>query len=114
MTFSGDDSKNIRNMLRDLQNNVLSAVLLVMIIVVAILGLRSMYFLLADMADRFSLLKYGLALVLVFVGTKMLLIDLVKIPVLLSLGVVAVIIGGSVVLSLKRSARAQDARPAGR
>ncbi|MEK7884884.1 TerC family protein [Methyloversatilis sp. NSM2] len=82
--------------------------------VFAILGLRSMYFLLADMADRFSLLKYGLALVLVFVGTKMLLIDLVKIPVLLSLGVVAVIIGGSVVLSLKRSARAQDARPAGR
>jgi tellurite resistance protein TerC len=82
--------------------------------VFAILGLRSMYFLLADMADRFSLLKYGLALVLVFVGTKMLLIDLVKIPVLLSLGVVAVIIGGSVLLSLKRSARAQDARPAGR
>lgn len=82
--------------------------------VFAILGLRSMYFLLADMADRFSLLKYGLALVLVFVGTKMLLIDLVKIPVLLSLGVVAVIIGGSVLLSLKRSARTQDARPAGR
>lgn len=82
--------------------------------VFAILGLRSMYFLLADMADRFSLLKYGLALVLVFVGTKMLLIDLVKIPVLLSLGVVAVIIGGSVLLSLRRSARAQDARPAGR
>ena len=53
--------------------------------VFAILGLRSMYFLLADMADRFSLLKYGLALVLVFVGTKMLLIDLVKIPVLLCL-----------------------------
>lgn len=73
--------------------------------VFAILGLRSMYFLLADMADRFSLLKYGLALVLAFVGTKMLLIDLVKIPVLLSLGVVAVIIGGSVVLSLRRSER---------
>lgn len=70
--------------------------------VFAILGLRSMYFLLADMADRFSLLKYGLALVLVFVGCKMLLIDLVKIPVLLSLGVVALIIGASVVLSLRR------------
>ena len=82
--------------------------------VFAILGLRSMYFLLADMADRFSLLKYGLALVLVFVGTKMLLIDLVKIPVLLSLGVVAVIIGGSVLLSLKRAARVRDAQPAGR
>lgn len=73
--------------------------------VFAILGLRSMYFLLADMADRFSLLKYGLALVLVFVGTKMLLLDLVKIPVLLSLGVVALIIGCSVVLSLRRAAQ---------
>lgn len=82
--------------------------------VFAILGLRSMYFLLADMADRFSLLKYGLALVLVFVGTKMLLIDLVKIPVFLSLGVVAVIIGGSVVLSLKRAARTRDTQPAAR
>jgi tellurite resistance protein TerC len=52
--------------------------------VFAILGLRAMYFLLADMADRFSLLKYGLALVLVFIGAKMLLIDIVKIPVLRS------------------------------
>jgi tellurite resistance protein TerC len=72
--------------------------------VFAILGLRAMYFLLADMADRFTLLKYGLALVLVFIGTKMMLIDLVKIPVTVSLGVVAVIIGTSVVLSLKRTA----------
>lgn len=69
----------------------------------AILGLRSMYFLLADMADRFSLLKYGLALVLVFVGAKMVLIDLVKIPTALSLLVVALIIGTSVVLSLRQS-----------
>ena len=68
----------------------------------AILGLRAMYFLLADMAARFTLLKYGLALVLVFVGTKMLLIDLVKIPVALSLAVVAAIIGGAVLLSLRR------------
>lgn len=72
--------------------------------VFAILGLRSMYFLLAEMADRFSLLKYGLALVLVFVGVKMLLIDLVKIPILLSLGVVAAIIATSVLLSLRREA----------
>ncbi len=71
----------------------------------AILGLRAMYFLLADMADRFSLLKYGLALVLVFIGSKMLLIDIVTIPVLLSLAVVAVIIATSVVLSLRRTAR---------
>ncbi len=72
--------------------------------VFAILGLRAMYFLLAGMADRFSLLKYGLALVLVFIGAKMLLIDLYKIPVGISLGVVAVIIGTSVVLSLRRTA----------
>jgi len=78
--------------------------------VFAILGLRAMYFLLADMADRFSLLKYGLALVLMFVGVKMLLIDLYKIPVLFSLGVVATIVAVSVVLSLRKEARE---RPAG-
>jgi tellurite resistance protein TerC len=70
--------------------------------VFAILGLRAMYFLLADMADRFSLLKYGLALVLIFVGIKMTLIDLVKIPVLLSLGTVAMIITVSIILSLRK------------
>ena len=75
--------------------------------VFAILGLRAMYFLLADMADRFSLLKYGLALVLVFIGAKMLLIDLYKIPVLFSLGVVAAIITVSIVLSLRKDARAR-------
>jgi len=69
----------------------------------AILGLRAMYFLLADMADRFSLLKYGLALVLVFIGGKMMLIDIYKIPVSVSLSVVALIIGTSVVLSLRRN-----------
>ncbi|MBK9617431.1 MAG: TerC family protein [Uliginosibacterium sp.] len=70
--------------------------------VFAILGLRAMYFLLADMADRFSLLKYGLAIVLMFIGVKMLLIDLFKIPVLVSLGVVAAVIGTSIALSLRR------------
>ncbi len=68
----------------------------------AILGLRAIYFLLADMADRFSLLKYGLAIVLMFIGVKMLLIDIFKIPVLFSLGVVAAIIATSIVLSLKK------------
>jgi tellurite resistance protein TerC len=77
--------------------------------VFAILGLRAMYFLLADMADRFSLLKYGLALVLMFIGAKMLVIDLFKIPVLLSLGVVAAIIAASIVLSLRKSARERAA-----
>jgi tellurite resistance protein TerC len=70
--------------------------------VFAILGLRAMYFLLADMADRFSLLKYGLAIVLMFVGVKMMLIDLFKIPVFISLAVVSTIIATSVVLSLRK------------
>ncbi|MFZ2972833.1 MAG: TerC family protein [Ferribacterium limneticum] len=70
--------------------------------VFAILGLRAMYFLLADMADRFALLKYGLAAVLVFIGIKMLLVDIYPIPVLVSLAVVASIIGTAVVLSLRR------------
>jgi TerC family integral membrane protein len=66
----------------------------------AILGLRAMYFMLAGMAERFHLLKYGLAMVLVFVGTKMLIVDLYKIPVGLSLGIVALIIGSFMLASL--------------
>ncbi len=73
--------------------------------VFAILGLRAMYFLLADMADRFTYLKYGLALVLMFVGVKMMLIDVFKIPVLISLGVVVTIIATSIILSLRKDAR---------
>lgn len=77
----------------------------------AILGLRAMYFLLADMADRFSLLKYGLAVVLIFIGVKMLLIDLYKIPVGFSLAVVGTIIGTSVLLSLIKARRHPPAQP---
>ena len=73
--------------------------------VFAILGLRSMYFLLADAADRFSLLKYGLAMVLMFIGVKMILIDVYKIPVGFSLAVVAVILGASIAMSLRRSTK---------
>lgn len=73
--------------------------------VFAVLGLRAMFFLLAGMADRFHLLPYGLAIVLVFIGTKMLIIDLYKIPVLVSLLAVAVIIGATVALSLLRPAK---------
>ena len=69
----------------------------------AILGLRAMYFLLADFADRFVLLKYGLALILMFIGGKMLIVDFFKIPVLVSLGVVAVILAASIWLSLRRT-----------
>ncbi|MBM4180361.1 MAG: TerC family protein [Betaproteobacteria bacterium] len=66
----------------------------------AIMGLRSMYFLLADLNDRFHLLKYGLAMVLVFVGSKMLIVDFYKIPIGLALGIVALILTSSVVASL--------------
>ena len=65
----------------------------------AILGLRALYFLLADLASRFHLLKYGLALVLIFIGTKMLIVEWFKIPVFLSLGVVAAILIASVAAS---------------
>jgi tellurite resistance protein TerC len=66
----------------------------------AIMGLRALYFLLADMADRFHLLKYGLALVLVFIGGKMTLMPWFHLPVEWSLAVVGVVILGSVGLSL--------------
>ena len=69
--------------------------------VFAILGLRAMYFLLAGMHERFHLLSYGLAIVLVFIGTKMLLIDLYKIPVTWSLGFTLVVLVGTMVLSLR-------------
>ncbi len=66
----------------------------------AILGLRALYFLLADMANRFHLLKFGLAVVLMFVGTKMLIVDWYKIPVTISLAVVITLLGTSILLSL--------------
>jgi tellurite resistance protein TerC len=66
----------------------------------AILGLRALYFLLADMAERFHLLKFGLAVVLMFVGTKMLIVEWFKVPVAVSLAVVVAVIGTSILLSL--------------
>jgi tellurite resistance protein TerC len=65
----------------------------------AILGLRAMYFLLADLKDRFHLLTYGLGVILVFVGTKMLIVDWIKIPVGVSLGVVGAILVLSMIAS---------------
>nr|WP_024965835.1 TerC family protein [Pantoea sp. IMH] len=62
----------------------------------AILGLRAMYFLLANVAERFSMLKYGLAVVLVFIGVKMLIVDFYHIPVAVSLSTV----GGILALTL--------------
>lgn len=69
--------------------------------VFAILGLRAMYFLLAAVAARFHLLSYGLAVILAFIGTKMLLIDVIKIPVLVSLGVVVSILAITMVWSVR-------------
>ena len=66
----------------------------------AILGLRAMYFLLADLKDRFHLLTYGLGVILVFVGTKMLIVDWIKIPIGISLGVVGAILAISMIASL--------------
>jgi tellurite resistance protein TerC len=66
----------------------------------AILGLRALYFLLADVADRFHLLKYGLAMVLTFIGIKMLIVPWYHMPVQASLAIVGVLIGSSVIASL--------------
>jgi tellurite resistance protein TerC len=77
--------------------------------VFAILGLRAMYFLLAAVAARFHLLSYGLAVILLFIGSKMVLIDVVKIPVLLSLGVVVLILALTMWLSVRSSNKTSSA-----
>ena len=69
--------------------------------VFAILGLRAMYFLLASVASKFHLLNYGLAVILIFIGTKMCLIDIYKIPVHFSLGVVVAILAITMLLSVR-------------
>ena len=69
--------------------------------VLAILGLRAMYFLLAAVADKFHLLSYGLSLILIFIGTKMCLIDIYKMPVTVSLGVVVAILAITMIWSVR-------------
>ena len=69
--------------------------------VFAILGLRAMYFLLAAVANKFHLLNYGLAVILVFIGAKMCLIDIFKIPVMVSLGVVVGVLAVTMLLSVR-------------
>jgi tellurite resistance protein TerC len=80
----------------------------------AILGLRAMYFLLVDMAERFHLLKYGLAVILMFIGVKMLLLDVYKIPVGIALGTVGSIllvsVAASLVVSRRSGGPAEDRR----
>lgn len=79
--------------------------------VFAILGLRSLYFMLSGVMDKFYYLKTGLAVVLTFVGVKMLLTDTAfKIPIGASLGVIAGVLGIAVIASLIRSRR-QEAAP---
>ncbi|KGT94317.1 membrane protein [Erwinia typographi] len=65
----------------------------------AILGLRAMYFLLANVADRFHMLKYGLAVVLVFIGVKMLIVDFYHIPVSISLAAVGSILAVTLIVN---------------
>jgi tellurite resistance protein TerC len=77
----------------------------------AILGLRALYFMLAELIDRFVYLKIGLSLVLVFVGVKMLLADVFHIPIWLSLVVIAMTIGASIVVSLRRTASSSVEEP---
>jgi tellurite resistance protein TerC len=77
----------------------------------AILGLRSLFFLLAGVVDKFRYLKLGLAGVLVFVGIKMAAVDLYKLPPLVSLAIITVILGSSIAASLvasRREARLQS------
>ncbi len=80
----------------------------------AILGLRSLFFLLAGMVEKFSYLKVGLAGVLVFVGLKMTLVDFVKVPPAASLGVIALMLGASIVASLLKARALERAERAER
>jgi TerC family integral membrane protein len=80
--------------------------------VFAILGLRSLYFLLAGVVEKFHYLRFGLAGVLSFIGAKMLLVIVkIKVPTPLALGVVALILGGSVIASLIWPAPAFESSP---
>jgi tellurite resistance protein TerC len=76
----------------------------------AILGLRALYFLLAGLIDRFRYLKMGLAVVLGFVGAKMLLTDVVHIPIWISLVAIACILGVAVAASLRVTTEAERER----
>jgi tellurite resistance protein TerC len=78
----------------------------------AVLGLRALYFLLAGSMDRFRYLKQGLAVLLVFIGAKMLVSGVVHVPVTVSLAVIAAVVGGAVGASLWRDRT--DPRPARR
>jgi len=75
--------------------------------VFAVLGLRSLYFLLAGSVMQFAYLKYGLAAILVLVGIKMLIADVYKVPIAISLGLIALILAIAVGASLRKGQRHQ-------
>lgn len=75
----------------------------------AILGLRALYFLLANMSERFQFLKYGLAIILIFVGIKMLIVEWVKIPAYIALSVIVLTLTICILLSIHRSAKSKNA-----
>jgi tellurite resistance protein TerC len=79
----------------------------------AILGLRSLFFLLAGMVEKFHYLKVGLSAVLVFVGLKMALVDVVKVPPAASLALIALLLGGSIAASLGRARRMPASQASG-
>ncbi len=74
----------------------------------AILGLRALYFLLAGVIHKFHFLKLGLSVVLIFVGAKMLVTDLYKVPVGISLAVIALVLGTAAGASLKWPKEAEE------
>jgi tellurite resistance protein TerC len=73
--------------------------------VFAILGLRSLYFVFANVIDKFHYLKLGLAVILSFVGVKMLLTDIFHVPTVLSLAVIAVVLAAAIIASIVRARR---------
>jgi tellurite resistance protein TerC len=79
----------------------------------AILGLRALYFLLADLRDKFSLLQQGLAVILAFVGVKMIISEWYHIPTYISLGVIAVVLTVAILLSIRKDAREEGSRAGG-
>jgi tellurite resistance protein TerC len=74
----------------------------------AILGLRSLYFVLAGIITKFAYLKVGLSLVLIFVGAKMLLMDVYKLPIVASLSIIAGILGASIAVSLLKPPKSES------
>lgn len=76
--------------------------------VFAILGLRSLYFVFANIIDKFTYLKLGLSIILTYVGVKMLLADIFPIPTFLSLAIIALVLTATIVASIMRARRINE------